>query len=289
MHFVEAKGILSNENLMNIYRGCTHGCIYCDTRSKCYNFKHKFEDIEVKQNAPKLLRLELKSKREKCMVSTGAMTDPYIHLESELHYTKQCLEVIEKLGFGVAILTKSDRVLNDLELLKAINEKSKCVVQFSLSTYDDELCKIIEPNVCTTKERLKALKILKENGIPTTVWLMPFLPYINDNEDNLRKLLEGCIEAGVKGILCFGFGLTIRDGNREYLYSQFDKHFKGMSKIYEKKYGGTYSINSDNNDLLYKIFKETCIENDIMYKPKEIFKYLKEFEDKNSCTQMSLF
>ena len=147
MHFVEAKGILSSGNGMNLYRGCTHGCIYCDSRSKCYGFNHAFEDIEVKGNAPELLEKALRSKRKKCMIGTGAMCDPYMHCEEELELTRKCLEVIERYGYGVAIQTKSDRILRDLELLKRIHEKAKCVVQMTLTTYDETLCRIVEPNV----------------------------------------------------------------------------------------------------------------------------------------------
>ena len=147
MHFVDAKGILSAQNGINLYRGCTHGCIYCDSRSRCYQINHAFEDIEVKQNAPQLLEKALRSKRKKCMIGTGSMCDPYMHCEEQLGLTRRCLEIIDRYGFGLAIQTKSDRILRDLDLLKSINEKSKCVVQMTLTTYDEELCKILEPNV----------------------------------------------------------------------------------------------------------------------------------------------
>lgn len=162
MHFVNAKGILSAKNGMNIYRGCTHGCIYCDSRSTCYGMTHDFEDIEVKQNAPELLEIALRSKRKKCMIGTGAMCDPYMHCEEELKLTRKCLEIIDRYGFGATIHTKSNRILRDLDLLKSINKESKCVVQMTLTTYDEQLCKKIEPNVSTTKERVETLKILRE-------------------------------------------------------------------------------------------------------------------------------
>ena len=179
MHFVDAKGILSAKNGMNLYRGCTHGCIYCDSRSHCYGFTHDFEDIEVKQNAPALLEKALRAKRKKCMIGTGAMCDPYMHCEETLKLSRKCLEIIEAYEFGVTIQTKSDRILRDLDLLERIHKKAKCVVQMTLTTYDEELCKIIEPHVCTTKERVKALQIFHEHQIPTVVWLSPILPFIN--------------------------------------------------------------------------------------------------------------
>ena len=157
MHFVQAKGILSSSNGINLYRGCSHGCIYCDSRSKCYGMNHDFEDIEVKENAPELLEAALRRKRKRCMIGTGAMTDPYIPLEKSLEYTRKALLLIEKYGFGVALQTKSSLVLRDLELLKRINQKTKAVVQMTLTTADDSLCRIIEPNVCATSERFETL------------------------------------------------------------------------------------------------------------------------------------
>ncbi len=146
MHFVDAKGILTGNgghNGMNIYRGCTHGCIYCDSRSRCYNFTHPFEDIEVKQNAPELLEKALRSKRKRCMIGTGAMSDPYMHCEENLRLTRKCLEIIAENGFGAAIQTKSDLILRDIDLLSDINRTAKYVVQMTLTTYDDDLCGIL--------------------------------------------------------------------------------------------------------------------------------------------------
>jgi DNA repair photolyase len=125
MHYKEYRTILSSQNGMNIYRGCSHGCIYCDSRSKCYQMQHEFEDIEIKTNAPEMLETELRKRRKKCMIGTGAMTDSYMPLEAELKYTRRCLEVISKYEFGLAIQTKSNLILRDLELLRSINEKAK--------------------------------------------------------------------------------------------------------------------------------------------------------------------
>ncbi len=282
MHFSDPKSILSTNNGINIYRGCTHGCIYCDSRSLCYSMQHEFEDIEVKRNAPKLLRNTLIKKRKKCMIGTGAMCDPYIHLESELRYTRQCLEVIDELGFGVSILTKSTRILQDLDVLKSINDKSKCVVQMTLTTYDEDLSKIIEPNVSTTQERFEALKVFKDNGIPTVVWLTPILPFINDTEKNLRGILNYCIDAGVYGIICFGFGTTAREGSREYFYKNLDKYFAhlNLKEKYISVYGNAYEIQSPNNKQLMKIFKTVCRDNNIVSDNNKIFDYLKTYEDK---------
>lgn len=193
MHEIQAKSILSAKNGMNLYRGCTHGCIYCDARSTCYQMDHAFEDIAVKKNAPELLEQALRRKRNKCMIGTGAMSDPYLHAEKELSLTRRCLELIEEYGFGLAIQTKSDLILRDLDLLKRINQKTKCVVQMTLTTCDESLCQILEPNVCTTRRRAEVLNILKEEGIPTVCWLTPILPFINDTEEKHQ---------GDCGILC---------------------------------------------------------------------------------------
>lgn len=288
MHFKEVKGILSAQNGMNMYRGCTHGCIYCDSRSKVYGMEHAFEDIEVKVNAPELLEAALRRKRKKCMISTGSMCDPYMPLETELKLTRKLLEIIENHGFGVTVLTKSSRVLRDLDLFEKIQAKAKAVVQMTLTTYDEELCKILEPDVSTTKERFETLKILRDHGIPTVVWLDPILPFINDTEENLRGLLDYCIEAKVKGIICFGMGLTLREGNREYFYQKLDKHFPGLKRDYQKVYGLDYSLISPNNNHLMTIFHDTCAKHGIMHDPNEVFEYLRNLDEKNTIEQLTL-
>lgn len=288
MHYKEVKGILSPQGGMNLYRGCTHGCIYCDARSKCYQMEHEFEDIEVKSNALELLEKTLSRKRKKCMIGTGAMSDPYMHIEEKLRHTRKSLEIIDKYGFGLAIQTKSARILRDLDLLKSINEKSKCVVQMTLTTYDENLCRIVEPNVSTTRERFEALKIFRDIGIPTVVWFSPVLPFINDTEENIRGILSYCIEAQVKGILCFDIGMTLREGDREYYYQKLDEHFPGLKYRYIQKYGNAYQITSDNHDKLMKILRAECNRNHIMLGTDSIFQYLHEFPEEEEL-QMSFF
>lgn len=287
MHFVEAKGILSSTNGMNVYRGCSHGCIYCDARSKCYSFTHAFEDIEVKQNAYVLLEKALRSKRKKCMIATGAMSDPYMHCEDRLQITRKCLEIIDKYGFGLAIQTKSSRILRDLDLLKSIHQKAKCVVQMTITTFDDELCKILELNVSTTSERFETLRILHEHGIPTIVWLCPILPYINDTQENIEAILDNCIKVHVKGIICFNMGVTLREGDREYFYEKLDEHFPGLKQKYIQRYGNSYEVISDKNDSLMNYFQRVCRKHHMVYKVEDCFHYLHEFPEKNQ--QMTLF
>ncbi|MBQ4598261.1 MAG: radical SAM protein [Methanocorpusculum sp.] len=189
MHFIQAKSLLSSKNGMNIFRGCTHGCIYCDSRSLCYQMPHAFSDVAVKENAPSLLDAALSRKRKKGMIGFGSMSDPYIPAESSLRLTRQCLEIIARRGFGVSLITKSDQVLRDIDLLKEIQERAKAVVSVTLTTADDALCRKIEPNVCPTSRRAEVLYALQDAGIPTVVWLCPILPYINDTKENLEGIL----------------------------------------------------------------------------------------------------
>ena len=288
MHETRAKSILSPKNGMNIYRGCSHGCIYCDSRSKCYGMEHEFEDIEVKINAPELLEQAMRKKKNRCMIGTGAMCDPYLHIEEELRLTRRCLEIIDRYGFGLSILTKSARILRDLDLLQSINDKAKCVVQMTLTTHDEQLCRIVEPNVSSTAERVEILNIMRHNQIPTVVWLCPILPFINDTEENLIGILNSCADAGVKGILCFGMGMTLREGDREYYYDALDRHFPGLKEKYISLYGNSYVLDSPNSAKLMHIFRSFCRSNGIMYRQSEIFAYLNEFPE-DVYEQTSLF
>ena len=290
MHFVDAKGILSGNDGhwgMNIYRGCSHGCIYCDSRSRCYQFTHPFEDIEVKQNAPELLEAALRSKRKKCMIATGSMSDLYMHCEEKLRLTRKCLEVILRYGFGATLLTKSDRVLLDMDLLEEIHRKTKCVVQMTLTTYDDDLCRIVEPNVCTTRRRIEVLEEMRHRGIPTVVWLTPILPFINDTEDNIKAILAECIRVGVKGIICFDMGLTLREGDREYYYAALDKSFPGMKKRYIQRYANAYALPSPRAKELMGLFWNTCRQHGLLCTPEDCFAYLNDFPE--PFEQTSLF
>ena len=283
MHFVDAKGILTGGKGhygMNIYRGCSHGCIYCDSRSRCYQFTHAFEDIEVKQNAPELLEQALKSKRQKAMIGTGSMSDPYMHCEEQLGLTRKCLEIICKYGFGAAVQTKSDRILRDIDLLAEINRRAKCVVQMTLTTWDDQQCGILEPNVCNTKRRVEVLGEMQKRGIPTVVWMTPILPFINDTEENVTAILKACAQAEVKGIICFDMGLTLREGDREYYYAALDRHFSGLKERYIRTYGNAYEVPSPNNGQLMNLFRSFCRDHGMLYKPDECFDYMNHLPEK---------
>lgn len=293
MHYITAKSILTPHS-MNIYRGCSHGCIYCDSRSRCYQFTHDFEDIEVKQNAPELLEETLRKKRKRCMVGTGSMSDPYIPLEKELCLTRRCLEIIDKYNFGAALITKSDLVLRDLDVLSRINKKTKAVVQMTMTTADDQLCKIIEPGVCPTSRRFEVLKAFRDEGIPTVVWFSPLLPFINDTRENIDGIVDYCIRAGVKAIICFGIGVTMREGNREYFYAsldraaKLDRRFIGMKERYQKSFGYSYMVDSPHNAELMAYLSQLCRKNKIMLGTDSVFKWMEDFPQDDPL-QPSLF
>ncbi len=287
MHFVTAKSLLTRSNGMNLYRGCAHGCVYCDSRSVCYQFTHAFEDIEVKQNAPELLEEILRKKRKKIVISTGSMSDPYQPCERELKLTRRCLELIEKYSFGASVITKSDLVLRDIELFDSINRKAKGVLQMTLTIADDRLSRLLEPNVCTTSRRYEVLKKFQERNIPAVVWMTPILPFLTDTEENLRTILAYCFDAGVKGIVLFNAGLTLRDGDREYYYRALDRHFPGLSDEYRKRYGNAYEVNSPDSEKLMRIFRSECEKHGVIHDPDACFRYIAEIPDRQ--TQMSLF
>lgn len=290
MHYKEVKAVLSPQSGMNIYRGCTHGCIYCDSRSKCYRMTHDFEDVEIKARADDILEHTLKRKRNKTMIVTGSMSDPYIPIENELQLTRRCLNQIERFDFGVVIQTKSDLILRDIDILEKINRKTKCIVAMTLTTYDDELCKKLEPNVAVTSERFNVLMEMKKRGIPTIVWITPLLPFINDTEENLKGILDYCVKAGVYGVIYMhGMGLTLRDGNREYFYEQLDKHFPGLKDKYIETFGNSYEVPSQNSMVLTKLLKTTCEENGIVYDQEELTRYMREYKNKTLGVQMSIF
>ena len=287
MHFVDAKSLLTRQNGMNLYRGCAHGCVYCDSRSTCYQFTHPFEDVAVKRNAPALLEDILKTRRKRIVISTGSMSDPYQPCEAELQLTRRCLELIERYAFGASVITKSDLVLRDLELFDRINHSAKSVLQRTLTVADDGLSRVLEPNVCTTSRRYEVLKEFQKLGIPTVVWMTPILPFLTDTEENVRRILDCCFDAGVKGVVCFGMGLTLRDGNREYYYAALDRHFPGLSDEYRRRYGNAYEIPSPNSAALWRIFHEECEKHGVLHDPEECFRYIADLPERNE--QLSLF
>lgn len=287
MHFVEAKSLLNRYNGMNLYRGCVHGCVYCDSRSTCYQFTHPFEDVEVKQNAPVLLEAFLRRRGKSCMISTGSMSDPYQPCEQELMLTRRCLELIDRYGFGASVITKSDLVLRDLDLFDSINRRAKSVLQMTLTVADDALSRMLEPNVCTTTTRYAVLKEFQRRDIPAVVWMTPILPLLTDTGENVRTILDFCFDAGVKGIICFHAGVTLREGDREYYYRALDRHFPGLSEEYRRIWGDAYELNSPREETLMRLFHTECERHGVLHDPQECFRYIAAMPERTE--QLSLF
>ena len=249
MEFIKTKTILSKVKYgnewygidynMNLYRGCSHGCIYCDSRSSCYHIDD-FDIVRSKENALNILKQELIKKKTKGVIGIGSMSDTYNPMERKYEITKGALELISKYNYGVAIDTKSDLILRDLDILKEINSKNNVIVKFTITTPNDELSKIIEPNVCKTSKRLNAIKTLSDNGIFTGIMMNPTLPFITDNEDDIKKLVKLAYEHGAKFIHTY-MSVTLRDNQRDYYFQKLDKHFPNLKEKYIKAYGERYN------------------------------------------------
>ncbi len=250
---------------MNLYRGCQHVCIYCDSRSTCYQLGD-LSDIRYKENAIELLTKELRSKKLKGTIGFGSMNDPYMPVERKMELTRNALKVVSYYKFPVHVITKSNLVIRDIDLLKEIS-KIYAAISFTITTADDELAKKIEPAAPSPTERFEAIKELNRNGIYAGITLMPVLPFINDTEQHIQNLVNKAIESGTKYIIPF-IGLTLREGSREYFYTQLDKSFEGTKEKYINTFGLSYSCNSPNADALYKLLFEAMEKHKIPRKMK---------------------
>lgn len=278
MDWIPAKTILSgyreNSNWfgvnynMNIYRGCTHGCIYCDSRSECYGVEN-FDQVRGKENALLKLEKELKSKRKKGVVGTGAMSDPYNPYEKQYELTRNSLKLIDRFGFGISIATKSDLVARDVDILKEITAHSPVLVKITVTAANDRLSKKIEPHVAPSSQRLKSLKILAEEGIFAGVLMMPILPFIEDTEENVRGIVELAHQSGAKFIYP-AFGVTLRQNQRDWYYQQLDILFPGMKEQYIKTFGNSYECRSPRVKNLWDLFVTHCNRYGILYKMEDI-------------------
>jgi len=242
---------------MNLYRGCQHRCIYCDSRSECYQIEDFDGEVLVKVNAIELLRKELASKRVKGVIGLGSMNDPYMPLEAEFNLAGRALEVIAEFGFPVHIITKSDLVLKDLETLHRIS-RVYATVSFTITTADDDLAAKVEPLAPRPSARLAAMRVLADNGIQTGVTMMPILPFIEDTEENLAAIVEKAAAAGASYILP-SMGMTMRDRQRAYYYRQLDRLFPGLRETYQRVYGDRYSCHAPYSKKLYAVFAGICI------------------------------
>ena len=295
MEFIKTKTILSKEKYgdtwygidykINLYRGCPHGCIYCDSRSNCYHIDN-FDIPKGKENAILLLEQELSKKKEKGVIGIGSMSDTYNPQEKQYEQTRDALKLISKYHFGVSIDTKSDLILRDIDLLKEINKNNNVIIKFTITTPKDELSKIIEPHVCVSSKRFSAIKTLTDNGIFTGIMMNPVLPFITDKEEDIKELVRLAHESGAKFIHSY-MGLTLRENQREYYYTQLDKNFKGLKEKYQNYYGERYNCIVPNYKKLYKVFTDECDKYGILYNMKDIIKaYKKEIKENE---QISLF
>lgn len=294
MEFIKAKTILIKVKYgadwygidynMNLYKGCTHGCIYCDSRSNCYHIDN-FDIVRGKENALYILEKELR-KKSRGVVGIGAMSDTYNPLEQQYEQTRKALELIKKYGFGVSIDTKSDLILRDIDLLKKINLNNNVIIKFTITTPNDELSKIIEPNVCVSSRRLKAIKILNDNGIFAGIMMNPVLPFITDNEKDIKELVKLASENGAKFIHTY-MGITLRENQRDYYYEKLDENFKELKEKYMKYYGDRYDCIAPNYKKLYKVFTEECDKYNILYNMEDIIKAYKKMKINNK--QISFF
>jgi len=269
--YIEAKSILSPlkngpdpyfgiKYNMNLYRGCQHQCIYCDSRSTIYNIGN-FSKIRIKKNATHLLENKLKKLRNKGTIGTGSMNDPYMPIEENEEITREALRIIAKYKFPIHILTKSDLVIRDIDLIREIGN-TYAAVSFSITTSDDMLSKKLEPGATVTSKRIAAMHTLSQLGIYTGAVLTPVLPYITNTKENISRIINLVSKANGKYILTW-MGLTQREGQREYFYNELDKHFNGLSKKYNSLFGHDYNCMAPNSTELYTHFNESCLNNNI--------------------------
>ncbi len=277
MEFIEAKTILQRASHgeewfgidynMNLYKGCPHKCIYCDSRSNCYQVE-EFDRVRAKKDEIQILNQELRSKRKNGVIGIGAMSDTYNPFEKQYKITRQALELIAYYGFGVSIETKSNLIVRDIDLFKEINSKADLILKFTITTADDNLSRKIEPNVCVSSERLKAMKMLANEGLFVGTLLTPIIPFITDSEDNIRKVIRLSYENGAKFVFSMG-GVTLRENQREYFFEQLDKLFPNMKEKYIRTFENNFFCYPVNKNLS-KVFKEECQKYGLLYKMEDI-------------------
>lgn len=293
MEQISAKTILSKgpgdnwfgtDFNMNLYRGCCHGCIYCDSRSECYGIAD-FDSVKAKKNALLLLEQELKNKRKTGVAGMGAMSDPYNPFEKTEFLTRGALELLAQYGFGTAIATKSSLIVRDIDLFQKIKRFAPVLLKITVTTADDELCKVLEPHVCPSTERLEAVASLAAAGIFTGILLMPVLPFINDTEENMLAVVRRAKESGARFIYP-AFGMTLRQNQRDYFFQKLDKHFPGLKQQYVRQFGNQYECRSPISRALWDRFVQECEKLGMLYQMRDIVSASrKQYED----GQISLF
>jgi DNA repair photolyase len=281
MDFIPAKTILQKsahgdrwfgiDYNMNLYKGCPHGCIYCDSRSDCYQVEN-FDTVRAKANEIAILDRELQAKRKKGIIGIGAMSDTYNPFEKQYEITRQALMLVQKYGFGVSVETKSDLIVRDADIFTKIN--AGVILKFTVTAAEDRLSRLIEPRVCTSSARFRAMKALSEAGLFTGTLLSPVLPFITDTEDNIREIIGQSYESGAKFVWSMG-GVTLRENQRTYFYDMLDRHFKGLREQYVKTFGNQYVCNSLNRNLA-QVFRTECRKYGLLYRMPDIIRAYKK-------------
>ncbi|MDD6051254.1 MAG: radical SAM protein [Clostridiales bacterium] len=253
---------------MNLYRGCSHGCVYCDSRSVCYQIDH-FETVRPKENALSLLEREMRSKRDTGVITMGSMSDPYNPLEEKLQLTRQALEMIRRYRFGAAFTTKSALCARDAALLSEVSRHAPVCARMTVTCADDALCRKLEPHVAVTSERFQAIRTLADHGVFTGVWLNPVLPFLTDDEANLRRIVQMTADNGGRFVVCF-FGMTLRTGNREYFFDALERDFPGVREKYLCNYGNSYELVVPDAERRYDAFREECVRQHLHWRFSDI-------------------
>jgi len=259
---------------MNIYLGCSHGCIYCDSRSNCFRIMD-FDTVKAKENALQIVRDDLRRKVKRGVVASGAMSDPYNPFEHELKLTRNCLELINAFGFGASLVTKSALISRDTDVLRDIKTHSPTIVKFSITTSDDELCRMLEPRASVTSERFEALRTLSENGIYCGVYLNPILPYITDTQESILEILRMAKDSGAKFVQTH-MSMTLRPGSREHYYNHLDKMFPGAKEKYMKRYGLRKHCQSPNSRRLWRVLAAESERLGLLYDMNAITSHYRE-------------
>jgi DNA repair photolyase len=293
MQYIPAKTIVTKtrdttwfgtDYNMNIYKGCSHSCIYCDSRSDCYRVEH-FDTVRAKEYALLIIRDELRRKVKTGVIGTGAMSDPYNPFEKEFSLTRHALELMDAFDFGVAIATKSTLITRDIDILKMMKGHSPVICKITITNSEDSISKIIEPDTATSSQRFEAIRKLSEAGIYAGILLMPVLPFINDNKENVLNIVRLAKMNGAKFIYP-AFGVTLRNNQREYYYEKLDELFPGIKSRYISEFGDRYQCTCPNARELYHLYAAECEKNNILYKMKDIIAGYKAGYGYN---QMSLF
>ncbi len=258
------------DHTVNLYRGCCHGCIYCDSRSDCYH-NGPFDLVRAKKDALPLLRDELRRKIRPGTVGMGSMSDPYNPFEERLQLTRHGLELLDAYGFGVGIATKSDLIARDIDVLAAMKEHVPVLCKLTITTVDDGLAAKIEPKAPPPSRRLEAVRRLSQAGIFTGVLLMPVLPFVEDTQENVLTVTEKAAQAGARFVYA-AFGMTMRQGQREYYLRNLETAFpgQGLTERTLRQYGERYECPSPRAKKLWQAFSRRCEELGLLYRMRDI-------------------